>query len=331
MPEFEVLRSYYASIQDLGRVGYRSLGVPVSGALDKLSHAYANALVGNSIHEATIEVIGGMFEFRMLEEAIIAVTGAEAEVRVNDKRVDMWRPLWIGKDSRVTITAVRKGFIVYVGFAGGLRVKKVMRSKSTYYRAGFGGYDGRLLKPGDRVSVGKVNLDGVWEVVAGKTAPDCVKEHIPTKEGAVEVRVTRGVHYDLLSDEFEKLLSAKYVVTSQLDRMGYRLDGPVLERAKSLGRLISIATDRGYIQVPPNGKPIVLMSDSQTTGGYAVIAHVIPRDVDKVAQCGPGYIIRFRELSVERAERDAMSYYSMLERASLTEAEYEEEYWGEML
>jgi len=323
----EVTRSFYASIQDLGRDGYRSIGVPVSGVLDRLSAVYANALVGNCLNEAVVEAIGGSFSFKVIDgDAVVAVTGARTEVRVDDKVVSAWRPIWVENGSEVSISSVKDGFIVYVSVSGGFRIKKVMESKSTYYRAGFGGLSGRLLRPGDRLGVGEVNLDGVWDLVAGRTAPDKIKNRIPRSDSIVGIRVTRGVNYDLLKEEFENFLSNVYTVSPESDRMGYRLEGPVLSKAKSLGRLISIATDRGYIQVPPSGKPIILMSDAQTTGGYAVVAHVIPSDVDIVAQCAPGYRLRFTEVSIDEAEKSVLEYLFTMNQVRLIE----EEVWGEL-
>ncbi|MCD6278695.1 MAG: biotin-dependent carboxyltransferase family protein, partial [Desulfurococcales archaeon] len=225
------------------------------------------------------------------------------------------------------ISPVREGFVVYVATSGGFRIKKVMGSKSTYYRACFGGLGGRLLKPGDRLRVSEVDLNSIWDLIAGKTAPDEVRGRIPRQNSVVGVRVTKGVNYDLLKEEFENFLNNVYTVSPESDRMGYRLEGPVLDRAKSLGRLISMATDRGYVQVPPSGKPIILMSDAQTTGGYAVLAHVVPSDVDVVAQCAPGSRLRFIEVGTEVAEKIFLEYLLMLSHVKLIE----EEVWGELI
>jgi len=115
-------------------------------------------------------------------------------------------------------------------------------------------------------------------------------------------------------------------VSPKSDRMGYRLDGPLIEKAKGLGRLVTIAVDRGYVQVPPDGKPIVLMSDSQTTGGYAVALHVIPPDVDRLAQCPPGTHVKFSEVSHSEAEKIVENYLNELEKPRIVSVEEEEEY-----
>ena len=323
----EIELTIYASIQDLGRYGYRALGVPVSGALDRLSAVYANALVGNNPREAVIEIIGGNFIFKALRDIIIAITGANAKIVIDGSEVEMWRPIWIKKNSRVEIMPPNRGQVIYLAIAGGIDVGIVMGSKSTYYRAGFGGYGGRLLKPGDIIASKLIDLDELWNEVAGKTVSDKVRDRIPRPDTVISIRTTRGIHADLIEEELPKLYSSVYTVRQDSDRMGYRLEGPVIEKAKSLGRLISSATDRGYVQIPPDGKPIILMADAQTTGGYAVALHVVPRDIDTVAQCAPGYQIRFINIDPVEAERDTKEYLEELENPSIVEEEIWSEYY----
>ena len=329
MPWLEVLRAFVASVQDLGRPGYRALGVPVCGALDRAAAAYANALVGNPLREAVIEAVGGGLEFRVVGgDAVLAVTGAEAEVRVDGEAAPLWQPFRVGEGSVVSVSRPKAGLAVYVGVSGGIAVKEVLGSKSTYARAGFGGLEGRMLKRGDKVPVGCVDVDAVWEVVKGRSAPEWVRSRVPS--GTATLRVTKGVHYGRAPEGFKELLEGPFAVSPQSDRMGFRLEGRVVEAVKGLGRLPSSPTDRGYVQVPPNGRPIVLMSDSQTTGGYAVLAHVIMPDVDVLAQCVPGQEVRFVEVGVREAERETIRYLNMLEQAVVTVV-VEEEYWGEFL
>jgi len=152
-----------------------------------------------------------------------------------------------------------------------------------------------------------------------------VKNRIPEPKNIVTIRCTKGIHYELLKDDVEKLFNAVYVIKPDSDRMGYKLEGPPIESARSLGRLISVVTDRGFVQIPPDGEPIILMSDAQTTGGYAVALHVLPSDVDLVAQCSPTYKVRFIEVSIEEAENNLRKYLNELKNPKLVE----EEVWGE--
>ncbi len=321
----EVLNSLFATIQDLGRVGYRSLGVPVSGAIDKLSAAYANALVGNDSREAVIEAIGGSIELKPSVDTIVAVTGAECRVLVDGVDMGMWKPVYLRAGSTLSISAPQRGFVVYIAIAGGINVARIMGSKSTYTRAAFGGYEGRVLKPGDRIPMVPVDASSRWREVAGKFVPSDIRNKLLPSD-IVELRATRGIHASILEPDLSTLFRSTYTVSPQSDRMGYRLEGPEVEKAKGLGRLITIAVDRGYVQVPPDGKPIVLMADSQTTGGYAVALHVLLPDVDKLAQCPPGSLVRFIEVSPVEAEKVIEEYLEELERPRIATVEEEEEY-----
>ena len=319
----EVLSCFYATIQDLGRLGYRALGVPVSGALDRLSAAYANALVSNNPGEALIEAVGGSIELRAGSDVVVAVTGARCVATVDGYEVDMWKPIYLRAGSVLRVSSPQRGSVVYVAIAGGIDVPRVMGSRSTYLRARFGGYMGRALKPGDRLPVAEVDARRRWEEVSGRCAPsDVVTRALP--RGVVELRATRGIHAEVLEPDLRTLLSSTYSISPKSDRMGYRLEGPELPRAKSLGRLVTVAVDRGYVQVPPDGRPIVLMADSQTTGGYAVALHVLPPDVDRLAQCPPGSQVRFVEVGQSEAENIVRKYFEELESPMLVSVEEEE-------
>lgn len=310
-----------ATIQDLGRQGYRSLGVPVSGALDVLSASYANALVGNEVSAALIEFTGSI-TLRAGRDLVVAVTGGLPKVYVDQYEVPSWRPVYLRSGKELVVRPSDRGNIHYIAVSGGIECESVLGSKSTYVRGGFGCL-GRLLKVGDTLLVSDVDVEGLWSRVYGLVPTKNLGERVPKKDEVLVLRVTKGVHAEQLQD-LETLLKSEYVVTLENDRMGYRLDGPPLTSASSLGRLPSIPTDRGYVQVPPDGKPIVLMSDAQTTGGYAVALHVVPPDVDILAQARPGHKIRFVEVSIEDAERLTSSYLNEVEKPALTLEEGEE-------
>jgi len=311
----------YATVQDLGRRGFRALGVPVSGALDMLSAAYANALVGNRPGEAVVELFGSAaFEFE--NDAVVAVTGAEAPVLVDGSPAAMWRPIYVRAGSRLEVEPPRRGSIVYIAVSGGFDCEEVMGSRSTYVRASFGCF-GRPLKQEDVLTSLPIDVDVVWRRVQRLYAPDWVAKRIPGDSAVL--RATRGVHFDMLPDA-DLLLRSSYTVTFESDRMGYRLEGPPLQSASRLGRLPSIPVDRGYVQIPPDGEPVVLMSDSQTTGGYAAALHVLPPDVDVLAQCRPGCFVRFTLVEIGEAEEETSRYLNLLEKPVL-ESEEEYEYW----
>lgn len=313
-----------ATVQDLGRRGYRSLGVPVSGALDILSASYANALVGNKVDAALIEFAGSI-TLRASQDLVVAVTGGLPKVYVDQYEVPSWKPIYLRSGKELTIRPSDRGNVNYVAIAGGVECESVLGSKSTYVRGGFGCL-GRPLKVGDILTVPEVDVEGLWSRVHNLSATVNVSERTPRRDEVLILRVTKGIHAEQLQD-LDTLLKHEYVVTLESDRMGYRLDGPPLTSASKLGRLPSIPTDRGYVQIPPDGKPIVLMSDAQTTGGYAVALHVVPPDTDVLAQARPGHKVRFVEVSVKDAEKIASSYFSEVEEPHLM-VEESEEYWG---
>lgn len=312
-----------ATIQDLGRRGYRGLGVPVSGALDLSSASYANALVGNEVNAALIEFTGSI-TLRAGRDLIVAVTGGLPRVYVDQYEVPSWKPIYLRSGKELTVRPSDKGNIHYVAVAGGIECESVLGSRSTYVRGGFGCL-GRPLRVGDTLVVPEVDVEKLWSRIHNLSPAINVNERIPRRDETLVLRATRGVHAEQLQD-LDVLFRSEYVVTLESDRMGYRLDGPPLTSASRLGRLPSIPTDRGYVQIPPDGKPIVLMSDAQTTGGYAVALHVVLPDTNLLAQAKPGHRVRFVEISVNDAEKLVSSYLSEIEKPYLT-IEESEEYW----
>jgi len=313
----------FATVQDLGRRGYRILGVPISGALDRLSAAYANALVGNPSSYAVVEVFGSV-KLRPTVDAVVAVTGGYPRVFVGDVEVAPWAPFYCRAGSEVSVVPTGRGYAHYVAISGGVLCEEVLGSVSTYVRGGFGCL-GRALRPGDELGLRAVGADEVWDRVRRVKPPGEVVARSADPGDPAVLRATEGIHAYLLGD-LSTLLTSEYTVTPESDRMGYRLDGPPLATAFKLGRLPSTPTDRGYVQVPPDGRPIVLMADAQTTGGYAVALHVVQPDTDILAQLRPGRRVRFKLVSLEEAEEITSKYLAELENPTLALAE-EEEYW----
>lgn len=310
-----------ATVQDLGRYGYRALGVPISGALDVLSAAYANALVGNRPGTSLVELFGSM-KLRTGKDVIVAVTGGLPKVFVDRYDESPWRPIYLKHGMELVIRPSDRGGVSYVAVAGGIVCEEVLGSRSTYVRGGFGCL-GRPIRVGDVLINGDVDVDRLWSEVCDLRPVLKPGNRVPRTSEPLVVRATKSIHSEQLPD-LEVLLNSEYVITLESDRMGYRLDGPPLESSSKLGKLPSTPTDRGYVQIPPDGKPIVLMSDAQTTGGYAVALHVIPPDLDMLAQARPRQRVRFMEVSVEEAERHTSKYLSEVGRPLLMTAEGEE-------
>lgn len=292
-----------SSFQDLGRQGHQHLGVPVGGAMDSRAHRLANMLVGNTTDLATLEVTltGPTLQFD--SPACIAITGALLEPMLNGEPIPNNRPLVIRKGDTLSFGQRRQGLRAYIAWHGGIRLEPVLGSCSTYLRGKLGGYQGRALQANDTLipatDLSPVNLDSLAKALWSQ------KIYLPGTLGTHNretIRAMRGAHTPLFTDEsVHAFFSSRYRIGAQSERMGYRLQGPVLQQ-KDPAQLLSEATGFGTVQVPPDGSPIVLMADRQTTGGYAKIAHVATVDLPAIAQGMPGDQISFTEISLEQAQ-----------------------------
>jgi KipI family sensor histidine kinase inhibitor len=282
------------TIQDRGRWGYQSDGVPVGGALDRVAHGVANALVGNDADAATLEIALLGPEIRFESDAVIAVTGADLGARVDGSEVTPNSSMVCRRGSVLRFGERRSGARAYVAFDGGLDVEPVLGSRATTVLCGLGGVDGRALVAGDRLPLG---------VSQRPERSRRIVDAAPMPRGGARVRVLPGPHQGFFPDHaFDRLQRTRFIVTPRSDRMGYRLEGAPLPRLE--GReMISDAAFVGGIQVPSSGEPIVLMADRQTTGGYPQIATVITADLPLAGQLAPGDWIEFEICS----RRDALT------------------------
>jgi antagonist of KipI len=184
---------------------------------------------------------------------------------------------------------------VYIAFAGGIDVPVVLGSRSTYLAARFGGLEGRMVRAGDRLAVG----DPAGEEVAGFAVP---AELVPRYDAA-EIGIVAGPHVRLFNEDVWRVLTGTaFGIDAASDRMGYRLVGPAIAHRGDAARP-SAPVCAGAVQIPAGGRPIVLMADGPTVGGYPVIAVVCSADLPVVAQRGPGDTLRFRAMTVEASQR----------------------------
>jgi biotin-dependent carboxylase-like uncharacterized protein len=301
MEALEILRGgTFTTIQDLGRQGYQQFGMPTAGALDITSLRLANRLVYNDEGQACLEITVIGLRLLALRDIVIAITGGNLMPQVDGSAVPMWQTVPIRRNSEISFTGVREGIRSYLAVAGGIRVPEVMGSKSTYIRGGIGGVEGRPLMRGDRLRIGSQRTG----------LPRCkVKEElIPHYGREWEARVIMGPQEDYFSRQgIEAFTSSEYTITPQSDRMGYRLQGPMIEHRKDAD-IISDATCLGSIQVPGHGLPIILLADRQTTGGYPKIATAISVDVYHLGQAKPGDRVRFSPISVTEAHEVGRNY-----------------------
>ncbi|ANF21888.1 biotin-dependent carboxyltransferase family protein [Thermococcus piezophilus] len=280
------------TIQDLGRFGYRKLGVSTSGVMDEVSARLANYIVGNPDNAPVLEFLLAGPTILFNASAVFAVAG-DVEVKLNGVPIELWRSYWAKRGDVLEVETLRSGLYGYIAFAGGIKCERLLGSCSTYTRAGLG----RPLKAGDRLTLGYTLLTGK----EGRVLPRELKPDYSAKEKVI--RVIPGPNLDHFTDEgIETFLSGSYTVTPESDRMGYRLDGPQIEHSEKGADIVTDAVPIGSIQVPANGKPIIMMADCQTTGGYAKIGMVARVDVPLVAQSRPGERLRFKAVSVEEAQ-----------------------------
>jgi len=297
--EFTVLRpGMLASVQDLGRHGLRQLGICPGGALDALALVLANRLVGNPDGAAGLELTMGGCELRFDTPMRVAWAGDDFDARLDGK------PVWPGwsvpvragqilKFARANRSSHKPGIRTWLAVAGGIDVPAILGSRSTDLKAGFGGYEGRALKAGDKLVCGASPLS-TSQLAARRFGGRMPPWQIDPADGAIELRIVPGPEFELFTvASREQLWRDRWRITPQSNRMGSRLEGPELKRKRN-GDMLSSAVIPGTIQVPPSGQPIVLMGDAQTTGGYPRIGVVIRADLWKLAQAPLDGRLRFR-------------------------------------
>ena len=296
---FEVLApGILTTIQDLGRYGFSQFGVPPSGALDTFSYRVGNLLVGNKQGEASFEttIIGP--KLKTLREVVIAITGGDLSPTLNGEPLEMWRTHLLVEGDIINFKKARTGCRAYLAASGGLIFSQVMGSRSTYLSGKFGGLDGRALKKGDILFALDIRapLSQLGFRFPGDWIPQFDKEAL--------LRVIPGPQDHHFTEKgLQTLSSSFYRVTPQCDRMGVRLEGPKIERRSEVEEsIISEGLIAGAIQVPGDGKPIIILTEL-VTGGYTKIAAVISTDLSKVAQLKPGDRVRFAPVSVEEAHQ----------------------------
>ncbi|HIY18330.1 MAG TPA: biotin-dependent carboxyltransferase family protein [Candidatus Blautia avistercoris] len=283
------------TVQDAGRYGYQKSGISTSGVMDADAYEKANYLVGNEQGEAVLEmtVFGGTYEFT--EDTVAAVTGAQMELTLNQQQVPLNCPIQIHKGDSLTVGIAKAGLRGYLAVAGGFDVPVVMGSRSTNQKCRLGGLEGRALAAGDELPVGK----------GGKTYQEVKERRTEPREfpSLITIRVIEGPQAEYFTEKGKKAFySETYTISEQSDRMGYRLEGPSVE-SKNGTDIVSDGIALGSVQIPPSGKPIVLLADRQTTGGYAKVATVYSRDIPRLVQGRPGEKVRFVPITLEEAQK----------------------------
>lgn len=285
------------TVQDEGRWGFQGKGMPVAGAMDIQSLKLGNILVGNPEGAAALEVTILGPTLRVEEgEGVVAVTGAELSFTVNGAAVPNWTVVYVRAGDTLAFGAPLSGCRAYLCVSGGIDVPVVMGSRSTYTRAKVGGVDGRALKKDDGVRCG--DPAPLWRSCEGMTCPEALRA---IYDAEAPLRVVAGLQEDHFTDKgIETLYSSEYTISNSADRMGYRLDGPVVEHVDAAD-IISDPIALGAVQVPGHGQPIIMLADRQTTGGYTKIGTVCSVDVAALSQRLPGHKVHFSKITLDDA------------------------------
>jgi antagonist of KipI len=309
-----VIRSgLLATIQDLGRYGYQRYGVVPNGAMDTGAARVANFLVGNAGDEAVLEVTLAGARLLIEQDMLLAICGAEMKVTVSGERLPLWRPALVNAGTTIHFEACQSGCRSYLAVAGGLNVPKIMGSRSTYLRAAIGGFMGREVKAGDKLSAGPASplsmrmlQNLVKKRISSVTVPSWHASHFAVADELAEpmIRAMPGTDYERFQASSQAaLFSETFRIAPQSDRMGYRLNGTEKLMLEAPIEAISEAVANGTVQVPSDGNPIVLLADRQTTGGYPRIAQVATVDLPVFAHLKPGDRFRFEAITQLQAER----------------------------
>ncbi|WP_313687346.1 biotin-dependent carboxyltransferase family protein [Pantoea sp.] len=288
-----------SSLQDEGRYGYQQAGVPVCGAMDRYSHRLANLLVGNQHDCASLEITLLGPRLRFWRRAVIALCGADLSPHIDGQPVPMQQAISVPAGAVLGFGQRRQGARAYLAVHGGFHVSLTMNSHSTCLMAQFGGFAGRYLRQGDHLVTRSAFANATPRVLPFNAPALFPREQQP-------IRLMAGRHWQQLSaDMQQRFLAAVYRIGQDSNRMGYRLEGAAITREHAR-ELASEAVDYGTVQLPPDGQPIILMADAQTTGGYPKIAHVASVDLPRLAQMLPGDEIQFRLISVDQAQQLAI-------------------------
>lgn len=297
------------SIQDKGRFGFGSVGVPRSGAIDPMALQLGNALVGNAAFEAALEfrMVAPMLKVSVGSVRVGLACYAEGMVIAEDgngQPVTAWQSVTLNAGDTLKLRPLSQGVTGYLCIEGGLAIDPVLGSCSTYARAGLGGVNGQGLQAGDRLTT------RTQPVVHRRERR--VTKPLPITDGALRVLLGPQEDY-FLADATQRLVSEPFTVSTDVDRMGIRLQGAALQVDPDKGSdLVSDGIVPGAIQVPGSGQPIMLCVDCQSVGGYPKIATVISADLHHLGQLTPGKLVTFSKVGLVQAQQAHQQQMSAL-------------------
>lgn len=278
---------------DNGRIGYNRLGITASGPSDPFAFNIANLLCGNRQGSCAVEIILGGVELIFRQPMTFAITGAKAPIFIDDRICESWRSYTVTAGQKLAVGQTQKGLRIYLAVSGGIQAAAIFGSACTVMREGLGGLnqDGQQLKSGDHL---------YCQSTVKQHALRLPIKHIPEYPSSMTMRVIAGFQFaDFARIEVQHFLQHDFIVSSRMDRMGVRLEG-VNIRPPANG-ILSEGISLGAIQIPPDGQPIIMMSDHQTIGGYPKIGSLFSLDCARLSQARPGTKVRFELLDVMTA------------------------------
>jgi len=300
MTGFRVLNAgIQTTVQDHGRIGYGSIGLSSAGAMDEFAYNWANKLLGNIYGTNTLEIVFGGVKLRAAGDITFVLTGALVEAKIDRQVIECWKTYTIKNGQVLELGFAYSGARVYLCVYGGFDVLQEYGSASISIKEGIGSFDGKALKTNDFLPYKSENL---------KDSRKLPSRHHQNYDDTLTLRVIAGYQWDMFKkEEQNKFFNSTYKVTSQNDRMGYRLEGEKI-KSSSAG-VISEPIAYGSIQIPSHGEPIVLLKERQTIGGYPKIGSVIPVDCFKLSQMKQNSIINFKLIEIEEARKISKEFH----------------------
>ncbi len=290
-------------IEDFGRFGLCDKGITNSGVMDEYAYIMANKLLQNTQNTNCIEITLGGLKLQASDSCKISITGADCSCKINSKEARNWRTHNLNKGDIVEFGYAKSGMRIYLAVKGGFKVPDVLGSASVTIKEKLGGLDGDKLKKGDILHFSNLQF------FENNTA---LKENlIPQYKKSLDLRIVLGYQVDFFEKEdIDKFFSAIYTISSQNNRMGYRLEGEAIEC--KVDGIVSEGICFGAVQIPKDGQPIVLLKDRQTIGGYPKIGSVLPIDCFKLSQLRAGDSVTFKPIEIKRAEKKMELFNSSL-------------------
>ena len=284
------------SIQDLGRPGYFHLGIPMSGAMDRFALRAANLLVGNDEGAAGLEAVFMGPEVEFTKNAVIAVTGAELPVKIDNEECETWTALEVKAGQKLSFGFLKAGARAYISVAGGITTPMALGSRSTYPIGALGGVDGRPIAKGDELPIGEAS-----SMKVGCSISESLRRGPAT---TATLRVLPGLYWHRITEAAGNgFFDDEWTVAPEADRMGYRFKGGTplefVDRDQPFGagadpsNIVDGCYSYGSIQVPGGKEPIVLHRDAVSGGGYFTLGAIVSADMDLIGQLQPHMPVKF--------------------------------------